>query len=201
MNLDGSETSKKCVDYVQFARDVLAFTTYRSNEFCGQRRKIDFRSEDDAFKSFVSKNQRLYVEEKDAEMDIFLKVSRGRGPGDDRNLTLVVTAFKKRCQSSKYDHDHPFLKCPHTEGCIRKELFCDGMVNCAWPDGDIGTDEAFCDAEGRYAGLGGDVGGAYDDITSASNIPIIIIVIIVVIGICLVFFMALRHVYRYIFFL
>ncbi len=69
-------------------------------------------------------------------------------------------------------------------------------MNCAWPDGDVGTDEASCDEDGKYFGPGsGKSGGGYDDIVSASNIPIIIIVIIVVIGICLVFFMALRHVY------
>ena len=41
-------------------------------------------------------------------------------------------------------------KCPHTSHCIRREFFCDGRVNCAWPNAEEGgTDEVNCDAEGK----------------------------------------------------
>ena len=44
-------------------------------------------------------------------------------------------------------------KCPHSRGyCIRREFFCDGRVNCAWPDAEAGgTDEVLCDVEGMYS--------------------------------------------------
>ena len=43
-----------------------------------------------------------------------------------------------------------FRKCPHTSHCIRREFFCDGRVNCAWPNAEEGgTDEINCDAEGK----------------------------------------------------
>ncbi len=43
MNMAGNEAADDCSDYVQFARDVFAFTTYRSPKYCGHRRRIDFR--------------------------------------------------------------------------------------------------------------------------------------------------------------
>ena len=43
-----------------------------------------------------------------------------------------------------------FRKCPHTSHCIRREFFCDGRINCAWPNAEEGgTDEVNCDAEGK----------------------------------------------------
>ena len=46
-----------------------------------------------------------------------------------------------------------YRKCPHSRGyCIRREFFCDGRVNCAWPDAEAGgTDEVLCDVEGMYS--------------------------------------------------
>ena len=43
-----------------------------------------------------------------------------------------------------------YRKCPHTSHCIRREFFCDGRINCAWPNAEEGgTDEVNCDAEGK----------------------------------------------------
>lgn len=50
---------------------------------------------------------------------------------------MVVTVFKKFCSSS----DPKYSQCRMTKYCIRNELFCDQVVNCAWPEGDISTDE------------------------------------------------------------
>jgi hypothetical protein len=206
MNLTGDEGSNSCKDYIQFARDVLSFTTYESNKFCGVRRRIDFKPESyDAFTGYrrTGNSQRYYVEEKDSEMDLWLQVARDRGTGSlasDRNITLVVTVFKKKCRTDTVRFDGTdYIKCPNTEQyCVRRDFLCDGHVNCAWPDGDVGTDEAHCDAQGRYVGPGSGAFGlsSSDDVVTASNIPIIIIVIIMIIGICLVFFIALRHVCR-----
>ena len=81
---------------------------------------------------------------------------------------------------------------------MRKELFCDGRANCAWPNGDVPTDETQCDAEGNYVGdagglsSGGGGGGAF----SPSNIPVIIVAVIVVVGALLVFLVAVKTFYK-----
>ena len=206
MNFEGDEDGG-CRDYVQYSRDVLAFTTYNSQKFCGRRRLIDYRhGPADAHRGYDSRHQRLYVEERDSEMDVYIVMKSNRGNiayPDQRNLTLVATVFRKRCKREGKFGGQEYTSCPKTDrrkgdlgNCIRSEFFCDGYVNCAWPDGDLATDEAYCKA-GKFVGLSGKEGyDEYGDVVSASNIPIIIIVIIVVIGISLVFFMALRHVYR-----
>ena len=204
MNFEGDEDEKfgGCQDYIQYSRDVFAFTTYNSEKFCGKRRLIDYRhGAVGAFRQYDSMAQRMYVEERDSEMDVYIVMKSNRGNiayPDQRNLTLVATVFRKQCKSAQH-----YTSCPETDrrkgesgNCIRSEFFCDGYVNCAWPDGDVATDEAYCDETGKFVGRMGQGYGGYDDVVSASNIPIIIIVIIVVIGISLVFFMALRHVYR-----
>ena len=206
MNFDGDEDGG-CRDYVQYSRDVLAFTTYNSQKFCGKRRGIDYRhGPADAHRGYDGRHQRLYVEERDSEMDVYIVMKSDRGNiayTVQRNLTLVATVFRKRCEREGRFGGDDYTSCPKTDrrkgdlgNCIRSEFFCDGYVNCAWPDGDLATDEAYCKA-GKFVGLSGKEGfDEYGDIVSASNIPIIIIVVIVVIGISLVFFMALRHVYR-----
>ena len=208
MNFEGDEDGGGCRDYVQYSRDVLAFTTYNSPKFCGKRRLIDYRhGPADAHRVYDSRHQRLYVEERDSEMDVYIVMKSNRkniAYSDPRNLTLVATVFRKRCKREGRFGGQEYTSCPKTDrrkgdlsNCIRSEYFCDGYVNCAWPDGDLATDEAYC-KEGKFVGLSGKEG--YDEygdgVVSASNIPIIIIVVIVVIGISLVFFMALRHVYR-----
>ena len=112
-------------------------------------------------------------------MDFWIKLD-GSEPLYSRNLSIVVTVFKKRCSSN----DRHYQKCSGTDFCIRKELFCDSRTNCAWPNGDIPTDEMKCDEKSSGGSL------------APANIPIIIIVIIVVIGILMVFFIALKTFYR-----
>jgi hypothetical protein len=51
------------------------------------------------------------------------------GQGWPKSLTLVVTPFKKFCGSK----DVEYRQCRYSTKCVRKELFCDGRVNCAWP--------------------------------------------------------------------
>ena len=44
--------------------------------------------------------------------------------------SLVVTPVKKTCKRK----DSKFQKCGYRSSCVKKELFCYGRVNCAWPD-------------------------------------------------------------------
>ena len=71
--------------------------------------------------------RRIYTEEIDKDMDVWLKVTNGQGW--PKSLTLVVTPFKKFCGSK----DVEYRQCRYSTKCVRKELFCDGRVNCAWP--------------------------------------------------------------------
>ena len=133
-----------------------------------------------------SKN-RFYIEERDHEMDVWLRLGKASGFSPPRNLTLVVTVFKKNC----YARDPNYRHCRHTDYCIRKQYFCDSHANCAWPAGDSATDEEHCEG-GEWVPSGyGDVSS--DSALSPSNIPIIIIVVIVVVGVSVVFCVAVRH--------
>ncbi len=71
--------------------------------------------------------RRIYTEEVDKDMDVWLKVTNGEGW--PKSLTLVVTPFKKFCGSK----DVEYRQCRYSTKCVRKVLFCDGRVNCAWP--------------------------------------------------------------------
>ena len=46
----------------------------------------------------------------------------------------VITPFKKHCAAN----DHYYRRCPSTKQpqCIRRELFCDGQVNCGGDEKD-----------------------------------------------------------------
>ena len=96
---------------------------------------------------------RMYVEESDSEMDLWISVSKGKLHSNPkpRVLVMTITVVKKNCRgSSRF-----YRQCPHSPYCIRREFFCDGRVNCAWPDAEAGgTDEVQCDAEGTcpYSG-------------------------------------------------
>nr|XP_040572005.1 uncharacterized protein LOC121121196 [Lepeophtheirus salmonis] len=196
MDFQGSEHSSGggCnQDYLQFARDVLFFTTHSSPKYCGVRPKLNYTLYPYLLstKSGGSDLARMYIEKKDSEMDIWVKLSseHSRGP---RNLTLVVTPFKKKCPRS----DSYYRMCSHSTHCIHKDYFCDEYVNCAWPGGDLATDEIFC-RQGIYIGGSKDpyssIGG---DFTDYYNIPLIIVVIIMVLAALVAFAVGLRIFYR-----
>merc|ERR1719367_1375199 len=127
-------------------------------------------------------------------MDLWLKVksTRYRSRKEKRHLRLVVTVFKKGCNSN----DMYWRKCDNTNFCVRKGHFCDNYANCGWPDGEIASDETHklcADAwkkNGEYAGHTG-------DIFSPTNIPTIIIVsLVVIISSILLIFVIVRCVKR-----
>ena len=130
---------------------------------------------------------RFHIEERDHEMDLWLRLGSAKASDQHRNLTLVVTVFKKNCNA----RDPHFRHCRHTDYCVRNEYFCDSYANCAWPSGDSATDEDYCDgSEWVPSGFGS---GMSNGALNASNIPIIIIVIIVVVGVIIVFAVGISH--------
>ncbi len=70
------------------------------------------------------------------------------------------------------------MKCPHSERCIRHELFCDRVTNCAWPNGDVPYDEIKCDEYNSSS--------VRKVFSPATIIIIIVVVVIVGLGIVIV---------------
>lgn len=178
MHLRGKENLDDCPDYIRFGRDVGPFTTYRSPKYCGTRPRVNLTGGEGRGPRGGTLT-RFYIEERDSEMDFKISVQAAPQWTFPRNLSVVVTTFKPSCSV----RDRKFVQCPQTKSCIRKELFCDSVPNCAWPNGDFSTDELDCDSESASA-------------FSASNIPIVIIAIIVVIAIVVVIAMTIRHLWR-----
>ena len=63
-------------DFVQFGRDVLFITSHRSRKFCGNMKEItgDRQESDKVQWTQQEIKRRSYSEEKDSEMDIWIKV-------------------------------------------------------------------------------------------------------------------------------
>ncbi len=60
-------------------------------------------------RSYNGRKIRFYVEEKDREMDFLLKLSgKVKAP---RNLTVVVTVFKKKCHSTDKKSGEKLTEC------------------------------------------------------------------------------------------
>ena len=128
MSLAGSVQSGCPHDFVQFGRDILFVTTHMSSKYCGDietpltteiagATNINFP--DSELKT------RTYVEESDREMDIWININTADND-EERSLSLVVTPVMKNCKGK----DRDYKQCGYRESCIRKELFCDGRVNC-----------------------------------------------------------------------
>ena len=114
----------------------------------------------------------MYVEESDSEMDLWISVSKGKLHTNPkpRVLVMTITVVKKNCRgSSRF-----YRQCPHSPYCIRREFFCDGRVNCAWPDAEAGgTDEVQCDAEGMFMCVCCHSGITPFDVSHATNFDVL----------------------------
>jgi len=128
------ELTKDCTrDYYQFGRDFLVFTSHKGPKRCGKwdpaRRVL---REDGSLLRLdygrTPRSRREYIEDVDKEMDLWLVVHPSRKGQPNKQLKLVITPFKKHCAPN----DHYYRRCPSTKQpqCIRRELFCDGQINC-----------------------------------------------------------------------
>ena len=181
--------NNKCKDYVQFARDVVIFDTYHSCKYCGYREKIHYESavyED--YNRIKKQGKRLYIEgSADGEMDVYFKMSKqsDRTNNFNRTIRIIATIYKKSCKHN----DQIWKQCDHTNQCVKRDFFCDRYPNCAWPHGEIPTDELECDG---YAVTIERHGGH----TMASRIPVIIIVTIIGIGCFVLIFIVVRRCFK-----
>jgi len=161
------DTSKDCTrDFLQFGRDFLLFTSHKSAKKCGTIGHTDrILREDGSLYDIDYKEtphqRREYIEAEDKEMDIWLSIHPPKPGQPGKELKLIVTPFKKACVTD----DHYYRKCPGTDKCIKRELFCDGIINC---------DGAPKDEQEEYCLLTSSIGSG--DIFI--SIPIIILIVV-----------------------
>lgn len=151
-------------DFYQFGRDFLVFTSHKGPKRCGawQPARRVLREDGTLLRldyAGTPRSKREYVEDVDKEMDIWLAVHPPRRGEAPKQLRLVVTPFKKHCSGD----DHYYRRCPSSSGqCIKRELFCDGQINC-------GGEEKDEQIEYCLKNRGGDL---------AMTIPIIILIVV-----------------------
>jgi len=142
MSLSGSLSGCR-EDFLQFSRDILFVTTHASRKYCGIV-ELPLPKTVDGKTSLIFPqtpiSSRVYSEEEDQDLDVWLHVEN---IFSDRSVfktfTILVTPFQKTCG----DQDGLYRKCLHSNACIKKEMFCDGRVNCPDLHGATG-DEAKC---------------------------------------------------------
>ena len=119
MSLSGSVETGCTKDFVQFGRDILFVTTHMSSKYCG---KIELPIHN---KAGTPLHSRIYHEQEDREMDIWMHITRENQ--ENKIVNMVVTPFMKTCK----EEDRDYKQCGYRDYCISRELFCDGRVNCA----------------------------------------------------------------------
>jgi len=168
------EDSKDCSrDFLQFGRDFIVFTSHKSDKKCGVIPPLDLSGEQLGEDRVAELSMREYIETTDKEMDLWLSIHPPATRAPNKELSLVVTPFKKQCSSG----DGYYKRCPGSEKCIKRELFCDGFVNC---DGDPKDEqEEYCL-----------VNSSITNDNAFLSIPIIILIVIfVLLGIMFMIFM------------
>ena len=70
-------------------------------------------------------SSRAYVEESVDKMDVWISLSP-RQNTESKCVSFVVTPFSKLCMENEGD----YRQCPGSHSCIKRQLFCDGVVNC-----------------------------------------------------------------------
>merc|ERR1719348_996323 len=176
MNLGGSSQGGGCRrDYLQFGRDILFLTTHKSRKYCGQVEEPVSTQRKEGVTGFTFPitplANRIYSEEDDMEMDVWLQIDLANARAEGKSLTLVVTPFKKSCAS----RDLLYRQCRYSTKCVRKELFCDGRINCAWPYSEP-ADEVYCQSSPKKP---------ESSPWSVNDIPVILLVLFLVLSLLL----------------
>ena len=118
MNMSGK--IGECRDsWVQFGRDILFLTTFKTAKYCGKHQNISTFHDNE----LTSLDKRFYIEEEDSEMDIWIQMLLTE---DLSGFRLLITPFKKNCNSKNFIYQ----QCGISTVCIKKQWFCDGNFNC-----------------------------------------------------------------------
>jgi len=183
MSLGGSQGGGCRRDYLQFGRDILFLTTHKSRKYCGQVEPPVSTQRKEGVTGFTFPltplANRIYSEEDDMEMDVWLQIDLANARAEGKSLTLVVTPFKKSCAS----RDLLYRQCRYSTKCVRKELFCDGRINCAWPYSDP-ADEVYCQSPPKEP---------ESSPWSVNDIPVILLVLFLVLSLLLALACGLRR--------
>ena len=90
-----------CKDFIQFARDRVFVTTFRSPKYCGHISKGVTKHLPNGSTAYTGgQRSRMYVEERDSEMDLFIYMSKRQLTTRPRYLRLTVTVIKENCASN-----------------------------------------------------------------------------------------------------
>ena len=94
-------------DFVQFGRDILFVTTHLSEKFCGVV-DLPVSKEVNGVRNFAfpgsTLQTRIYTEDSDREMDIWISVNSPEDDLEQKTLTLVVTCTRKDSQYQKFGY-------------------------------------------------------------------------------------------------
>merc|ERR1711874_289493 len=135
-------------DYVQFGRDILFITSYRSAKFCNKIQGI-FPSLNTTRTTLPQKvtpmSARSYSESTDQEMDIWLKLTLSPSSSVIKTISFTVTPFLITCGGKQLG----YRKCGKAGHCIREQFFCDGTVNCGVKNSVWPSDETDCKTASR----------------------------------------------------
>ena len=178
-NLNTTFINSQCKDYVQFGRDTFGIDSFYSDKFCGRAQHVDYSSP----LSNNDQGSRMYIENQDDDVDVWLHVNshKDKHVSYNRTLTLVVTVFKKVCNvmaDSNLSPDRIWRRCRNSPYCVKDKYFCDRYSNCGFgtsgsTSGSRASDEVGC----QYKPVRYHIGFFRRD-----NIPINIIVIILVLA-------------------
>jgi len=160
------EDSQDCSkDFLQYGRDFIIFTSFKSEKICGIVQPPQMVYGDNGSLLGVnygdtSFKEREYIEAEDDEMDVWIEIYPSDEDKPAKQVHLIVTPFKKVCTKN----DFLYKQCPGSNKCIKRDLFCDGVINC---DGDDEKDE-HCFKDRVHPGSG-----------FFQSIPVIIIIVLV----------------------
>ena len=101
-NLKIGKTPKYIYIYVLFLfRDRVFVTTFRSPKYCGHISKGVTKHLPNGSTAYTGgQRSRMYVEERDSEMDLFIYMSKRQLTTRPRYLRLTVTVIKENCASN-----------------------------------------------------------------------------------------------------
>ena len=115
------ERSKKYCENIDLPTEVFNID--------GSLQTLDF--------GFTPYSSRSYVEESEDTMDLWINLTPQTHTEQD-SVSFVVTPFPHEC----VDGDAVYRQCPGSHSCVRRQLFCDRVVNC--PHAEQESEETDC---------------------------------------------------------
>ena len=115
----------------------MFLTTHLSSKYCSSFPPVNQHQDPEtgALVGYDFSNRsytaREYVEYKDVEMDIWLRVFPVPQHASPKLVRLLVAPSKQGCVTDDY-----YKRCDNSDQCFKRELFCEKVVKCAVLKGD-----------------------------------------------------------------